>query len=127
MILETWVLAFLASGMSMNQLTLLRMLRMSRLMRISRIFRMVPELGMMVKSMAAAARSVSSTLVLEIGLMYVFAVIFTQWGQDKTGLCSNTELEEGECVFYEQFGTLPHSLLTLMQILVFDDTFDLIR
>merc|ERR1719443_1395592 len=102
-------------------------LRLLRLLRLSRILHMVPELGMMVTSLIAAARSVSSTLVLEIGLMYVFAVIFTQWGQDKTLKCSSTELEEGECVFYEQFGTLPHSLLTLMQILVFDDTFDLIR
>lgn len=126
MILETWVLALLQSGMSMNQLTLLRMLRMSRLMRISRIFRMVPELGMMVKSMAAAARSVSSALFLEIGLMYVFSCIFTQWAKSHSNPCFE-QTDNGECILDEYFGTVAHSLLSLLQILVFDDAFALIR
>jgi hypothetical protein len=126
MILETWVLALLKSGMSMNQLTLLRMLRMSRLMRISRIFRMVPELGMMVKSMAAAARSVSSALFLEIGLMYVFAAIFTQWAKSHTDPCFET-VDSGDCILDEYFGSIAKSLVSLLQILVFDDAFAIIR
>lgn len=118
MILETWILR----DSALNQLTMLRLLR---LLRISRIFRMVPELGMMVKSMAAAARSVSSTLVLEIGLMYVFAVIFTQWARDHEEPCFTTV--DDHCILSEYFGSIAKSLLSLMQVLVFDDTFALIR
>lgn len=115
MVVETWILPFLFEGE--GQLSQLSMLRLLRLLRISRVFRMVPELGMMVKSMAAAARSVSSTLVLAIGIMYVFAILLTQWA--KSG--------EAEGKFDYYFGTIPFSLMTLMQVMVYDDTFSLIR
>eukprot|EP00746_Dinoflagellata_sp_MGD_P045234 gnl/MRDRNA2_/MRDRNA2_210839_c0_seq1.p2 gnl/MRDRNA2_/MRDRNA2_210839_c0~~gnl/MRDRNA2_/MRDRNA2_210839_c0_seq1.p2 ORF type:complete len:389 (-),score=61.51 gnl/MRDRNA2_/MRDRNA2_210839_c0_seq1:375-1421(-) len=159
MIVETWVLPMLfsASG-SFSQLSTLRLLR---LLRISRIFRMVPELGMMVKSMIAAVRSVSSTFLLAVGIMYVFAIILTQWAKgiempeeevvpdgdvsealnvpnlsmvmNVSGLtkCEPIGEEEEEPSTEEQlieaWGTIPRSLLSLMQILVFDDTFSLIR
>lgn len=123
MIVETWIVAPLMTGdTGMNQLSTLRLLR---LLRISRVFRLVPELGMMVKSMGAAARSVSSTLVLAIGIMYVFAIILTQWA--KTGGRLDKCVADGEICFDYYFGTIGKSLLSLMQILVYDDTFSLIR
>lgn len=123
MIMECWILAAVKTNANLNQLALLRLLR---LLRISRIFRMVPELGMMVKSMAAAARSVSSTLVLQVGIMYVFAIIFTQWAKAHDDPCFE-KTEDGQCMATVFFGSIWKSLVTLMQILVFDDTFAVIR
>lgn len=123
MVVETWVLAAAKVEIELGSLSILRLLR---LLRISRVFRMVPELGMMVKSMAAAIRSVSSTFVLIIGIMYVFGIIFTQWSQNLPEDSSGEKIVEG-IDMHEYFGTIPFSFLTLMQILVFDDTFDLIR
>lgn len=126
MILEVWILAPLATTAHMNQFMVVRLLRLLRLLRISRIFRMVPELGMMVRNMAQAARSVSSTLILEIGIIYAFAVIFTQWTKSHPNPCF-AEFEEEMCFLDEHFGSILKSFVTLMQILVFDDTFAIIR
>jgi len=90
----------------------------------------VPELGMMVKSLAAAARSVSSTFILLAFLMYVFAVIFTQWGKDKPTLNGDTYFDEdanSEVKSTNFFGDMMATFFSLMQILVYDDTFSLIR
>jgi Ca2+-binding EF-hand superfamily protein len=97
-----------------------------RLLRISRILMMVPELGMMVKSLKEAARSVTSTLVLLIGIMHIVGVIFTQWAKEHENPCF-VEINEGTCFLHEYFGTITKSLVTLLQILVFDNTFVLIR
>ncbi|CAD7937834.1 unnamed protein product [Amoebophrya sp. A25] len=128
MVIENWILSWALEDEdgAMSSLSALRLLR---LLRISRIFRMVPELGMMVKSMAAAARSVSSTMVLAVGLMYVFAVLFTQWGKNKehfNGKC-DPDLDPDDCDGVNYFGSLGWSFMSLMQILVYDDTFALIR
>eukprot|EP00746_Dinoflagellata_sp_MGD_P147062 gnl/MRDRNA2_/MRDRNA2_79448_c0_seq3.p1 gnl/MRDRNA2_/MRDRNA2_79448_c0~~gnl/MRDRNA2_/MRDRNA2_79448_c0_seq3.p1 ORF type:complete len:616 (+),score=129.10 gnl/MRDRNA2_/MRDRNA2_79448_c0_seq3:75-1922(+) len=127
MIIEIWILEPLSttSG-SLKQFSVVRVIRLLRLLRISRIFRMVPELGMMVKNMALAARSVSSTLLLEIGVMFVFAVIFTQWAKSHPNPCL-AESDDESCALKDLFGTILKSFLTLMQILVFDDTFSIIR
>ncbi|KAK3239743.1 hypothetical protein CYMTET_50353 [Cymbomonas tetramitiformis] len=117
MVVETWILGVAGGELDLSKLSTLRLMR---LLRISRVFRMVPELGMMVKSMAAAIRSVSSTFVLIIGIMYVFGIIFTQWGKNSNKTPHDIDMEE-------YFGNIPSSFLTLMQILVFDDTFMIIR
>ncbi|CAD7960633.1 unnamed protein product [Amoebophrya sp. A120] len=127
MVIENWILSW-AMGDEEGAMSSLSALRLLRLLRISRIFRMVPELGMMVKSMAAAARSVSSTMVLAVGLMYVFAVLFTQWGKEKedfNGKCRDLPTPCEDDTNY--FGSLGWSFMSLMQILVYDDTFALIR
>jgi len=98
-------------------------MRLLRLLRISRVLRMVPELAMMVKSMLAAIRSVSMTFLLATGIMYVFSIVLTQWAQ---GHKQKSECEDFTCVD-EAFGTIAKSLLSLTQILVFDDTFPMIR
>eukprot|EP00747_Dinoflagellata_sp_TGD_P165896 gnl/TRDRNA2_/TRDRNA2_187879_c0_seq1.p1 gnl/TRDRNA2_/TRDRNA2_187879_c0~~gnl/TRDRNA2_/TRDRNA2_187879_c0_seq1.p1 ORF type:complete len:625 (+),score=106.89 gnl/TRDRNA2_/TRDRNA2_187879_c0_seq1:63-1937(+) len=121
MIVETWVLTYM---MSMEfDMSMFSVLRLLRLLRISRAFRLVPELGIMVTSMVAAIRSVSSTACLLLGIMYVFAILLTQWTKSfgSEGICV-----DGIC-FEEYFGTLAKSFLALTQILVFDDTFELIR
>lgn len=136
MFIEVTVLSWLNMGGS--DLKMFSTMRLLRLLRISRIFRMVPELGMMVKSMGAAARSVSSTMVLQIGIMYVFAIVMTQWF--RTERKNSVHFVDMECVAKEggsSLGcehpldpfwlTLGLSFLSLFQILVYDDTFALIR
>eukprot|EP00931_Biecheleriopsis_adriatica_P115140 TRINITY_DN90977_c0_g1_i1.p1 TRINITY_DN90977_c0_g1~~TRINITY_DN90977_c0_g1_i1.p1 ORF type:complete len:634 (+),score=153.24 TRINITY_DN90977_c0_g1_i1:268-1902(+) len=88
MVAETWVLApilfFLSSGGGQNPLQdasilrLARLLRLTRLLRMARLIRMFPELLIMVKAIAAAARSVGFTLLLQIICLYVFAIAMTQ-------------------------------------------------
>jgi voltage-gated sodium channel len=112
MIAEVWVMYYLMNGQ--GGLKMLSVLRLLRLLRISRLFRLIPELRMMVMSLAAAMRSVSLTLFMLVILMYVFSIIFTQWAH-------------GNDDFDLHFGSLGSSFISLMQILVFDDTFDLIR
>lgn len=94
-------------------------LRLLRLVRLTRLFRMFPELGIVVKSMAAAARSVSSMFIIIIFIMYIWSIILTQWA--KTGHLIDEDRYEN---FFDGIG---YSMLTLMQMLVFDDTFALIR
>lgn len=125
MILEVWILAPLDASSDLDQLTVVRLLRLLRLLRISRIFRMVPELGMMVKNMAKAARSVSTTLLLLVGVIYGFAVILTQWTKSHSNACAVDF--DGECALNEFFGSILKSFVTLLQILVFDDSFAIIR
>merc|ERR1712137_496871 len=113
----------------MDQLQALSTLRLLRLLRLSRIVRYLPGLGIVIKSMAAALRSVSSTLILAVGIMYLFAIVLTQWvkGYGKQGKCV-PEIPESDCddqtCFQDYFGSIPLTFLSLMQILVFDDTFD---
>merc|ERR1712226_209603 len=96
---------------------------MFRLLRIVRVLQFAPELQMMVNSMIAALRSVSTTFVLALGIMYVFAILLTMWAK--------AHIQKYECEGFlcvdKSFGTLARSFLTLMQILCFDNTFSLIR
>eukprot|EP00746_Dinoflagellata_sp_MGD_P005889 gnl/MRDRNA2_/MRDRNA2_111418_c0_seq1.p1 gnl/MRDRNA2_/MRDRNA2_111418_c0~~gnl/MRDRNA2_/MRDRNA2_111418_c0_seq1.p1 ORF type:complete len:622 (+),score=111.43 gnl/MRDRNA2_/MRDRNA2_111418_c0_seq1:130-1995(+) len=126
MILEAWILQAFSSGTNLHQFSLIRLLRLMRLLRITRIISIVPELGMMVKSLKDAARSVTSTLILEIGIMYIVGVIFTQWAKEHANPCF-PEMDEGACFLHEYFGSIAKSLVTLLQILVFDNTFIIIR
>merc|ERR1719393_1037636 len=65
-------------GGGTGNLSILRLLRLLRLTRMARLMRSVPELLTLIKGMVAATRSVSSTLVLMLILMYVFGIVFTQ-------------------------------------------------
>jgi hypothetical protein len=98
--------------------------RLLRLLRISRIIRTSPELATMVKSLAAAGRSVGSTMALLMGLIYVTAIIMTQWGQ---GQPHTTADDDDWDTKGELFGHIHLSSLTLLQMLVFDDSFSIIR
>lgn len=83
MVLETWV--FLIMGMfssfsigNMSVLRIVRLFRLTRMARLARLLRAVPELMILIKGVAAAARSVFFTLVLLLVLLYIFGIAFTQ-------------------------------------------------
>jgi len=99
-------------------------LRLLRLLRVVRVLRFVPELAMMVRSLVAAIRSVTTTFALAVGIMYIFSIVFTQWAR--------THEQKYECdppvnCVEAAFGSIAKSFLTLFQILCFDATFSLIR
>ncbi|CAJ1449843.1 unnamed protein product [Effrenium voratum] len=86
MVAETWVMniiiIFMASAGGSNFLgdasilRVARLMRLTRLLRMARLIRMVPELLIMVKAVASAARSVGFTLILLGICLYVFAIAF---------------------------------------------------
>lgn len=79
MVLETWIIPiFSEDGDGLGDASMLRLLRLLRLTRMARLMRSVPELVTLLKGMAAATRSVFSTLVLLVLFMYVFAIVFKQ-------------------------------------------------
>lgn len=99
-------------------------LRLLRLLRVVRVLRFVPELAMMVRSLVAAIRSVTTTFALAVGIMYIFSIVFTQWARthEQKYPCDPPV----NCV-EAAFGSIAKSFLTLFQILCFDATFSLIR
>eukprot|EP00929_Paragymnodinium_shiwhaense_P028267 TRINITY_DN16423_c0_g1_i1.p1 TRINITY_DN16423_c0_g1~~TRINITY_DN16423_c0_g1_i1.p1 ORF type:complete len:749 (+),score=182.07 TRINITY_DN16423_c0_g1_i1:85-2331(+) len=84
MILETWVFAIVAAvsagegGGGLRQLSMLRLLRLLRLTRITRLIRAFPELMTLIKGLFAALRSVFTTFLFQVGIMWIFGIIFTQ-------------------------------------------------
>ncbi|CAJ1446485.1 unnamed protein product [Effrenium voratum] len=86
MVAETWVMNLIiltmASAGASNFLgdaailRIARLMRLTRLLRMARLIRMVPELLIMVKAVASAARSVGFTLILLGICLYVFAIAF---------------------------------------------------
>jgi hypothetical protein len=68
-----------ASGeldLDLGFLNVMKIFRLLRLFRVVRVVRSVPELMTVIKSMAAAVRSVAAICCLLAGSVYVFAVIF---------------------------------------------------
>merc|ERR1719487_585710 len=88
-----------------------------RMSKMVRALRMIPELGLMVKSIAASIRGASAAIVLASAIMFIFAILFTQWGR---GLPPDDE------EFRELYGEMALSLLTLMQMMCFDGPFELL-
>jgi hypothetical protein len=120
---ETWALPMMY-GDDPPDLPALSAMRLMRMLRMVRVLRMVPELAMMVRSLVAAIRSVSTTFVLAVGIMYIFAIVLTQWAR--------THEQKNECIppstcIDQAFGSIAKSFLTLMQILCFDASFEVIR
>jgi len=85
MVLETWVLGLVmlalggGSGSGLGNsglLKLMRLMRLSRMARIARLLRSMPELLILIKGMVAATRSVFVTLILLMGILYVFGIMF---------------------------------------------------
>jgi len=100
--------------------SLLRLLRLARLMKL---LRSMPEIAIMVKSLAAALRSAGMTICLAILIIYVFSIILTQWAS----LHVQRSSCEGIFCMTNSFGTIPKSFLSLTQILCFDNAFALIK
>lgn len=149
MILDVWIFTYIlkVSGPGIKFLSVFRTLR---LLRLTRIVRLVPELGMMLKSMMAALRTCLSTCVLCVLIMYVFALVLTRWSKSydsdpalstqgkcivveegglPVGTLCTAELFEDDACFClaDFFGTLPMTMLSLMQFAVVDDTFEVVR
>mmetsp|Transcript_8614 Transcript_8614/g.24752 ORF Transcript_8614/g.24752 Transcript_8614/m.24752 type:complete len:708 (+) Transcript_8614:78-2201(+) len=110
MVAETWILTIMifssgaAGGGGMNNASILRMARLarlSRMARMARLLRAMPELLILIKGIAAAARSVFFTLVLLCVLLYIFAIAFTQ-------------LTVGTSVGKEHFSQVGGSMYTLL-------------
>lgn len=108
MIAETWVLpaGLLLSGSSSEQIPpipihILRLFRLLRLTRMARMLRSISELMILIKGMAAAARSVFFVMCLLVIVLYVFSIAFTQ-------LAAGTVMGS----FY--FPTVQHSMYTLL-------------
>eukprot|EP00971_Amphidinium_carterae_P199869 3966910-Amphidinium_carterae.1 len=63
--------------------------------------------------------------------MYIFAILLTQWvksyDSDRVCLVEDTAGNLTEVCIQDWFGTIPDSFLTLAQVLVFDDTFEIVR
>jgi len=110
MVLDTWVLSIVLPLMSgsgasagvgnASILRLVRLLRLTRMARCIKLLRAMPELLVLLKGMAAAARSVFYTLVLLCVLLYVFGITFTQ-------------LLRKEAVGKEHFNSVLESMHTL--------------
>merc|ERR1712107_295114 len=89
MLTETWIMTaiffFVLAGdgkgnilSSSSLLKLVRLVRLTRMARMARLLRAVPELIILIKGIASAARSVFFTLCLLISIVYVFAILFKQ-------------------------------------------------
>lgn len=77
MVVETWVLPLFGAAGPLSQLSVLRLLRLLRITRIAKLMRHFPELQIIVKGMLASIRSVGSTAILLILVLYVWAILFT--------------------------------------------------
>lgn len=70
-------------------LRVLRLMRLTRLLRMARLIRMIPELLIMVKAIASAARSVGFTLILLCICLYVFAIAFRAVVDEESSLAED--------------------------------------
>lgn len=146
MVIETWILPLTNNSANLRQFSTLRMLRM---LRLGRLFRIVPEFRMMLKSLVAAARGVAGTLIILVLLMYIYAVVFTQWSSQYRTTHSLTDdappqttpsdfttttplpdsvLDDATTSFLSiQFGSVYLSMMTMFQIAIYDTLFSTIR
>lgn len=81
-------------------LKVVKLMRVLRVTRMARLLRAVPELMILIKGMAMAARSVVVTLSLMVFLIYIFGIVMTQ-------LTVDTELGE------RWYTSVPRSMTTL--------------
>lgn len=113
-IVETWItplVLLIAGGSSAlpegsSILRLIRLARLVRLTRLTRLLRSFPELMIIVKGLAFAARSVCVFSLLWAIITYAFAILFKQ-------------LTEGSSVGATLFQSVPESLNTLLLPAVF--------
>eukprot|EP00931_Biecheleriopsis_adriatica_P095112 TRINITY_DN6873_c0_g2_i1.p1 TRINITY_DN6873_c0_g2~~TRINITY_DN6873_c0_g2_i1.p1 ORF type:complete len:597 (-),score=97.78 TRINITY_DN6873_c0_g2_i1:15-1775(-) len=107
---EMLVLSIFASSSEVSSSTaafsFLRLFRLTRMARMARLLRTIPELMMIVRAIAVALRSVAFALVLLVGLVYIFGMIFTQVMDGKNA--------EPGTVAYDHFRSLPHTMNTLL-------------
>jgi hypothetical protein len=129
MVAETWVmtLMILMIGVDEQQgigntslLKLLRVARCTRMARMARLMRAVPELVILVKGIAVAARSVCFTIVLLFIIMYVYAILVRQ-------LVPATTSSKGSEIETEFFPSVPKAMFVLLLDGVLPDQSPLVR
>jgi hypothetical protein len=113
MILETWVLPVVLSGMKALPTGPLRLLRLLRLARMGRIIRALPELVTMIKGAAAANRAVLASFIAIVGMIYIFAILFNV-------------LLKGEPRTDAQFHTIPLTMWTLLMDGMYQDNYRIV-
>ncbi|CAE7205045.1 SCN5A [Symbiodinium microadriaticum] len=124
MVFETWILTIAVAAMgsgamsSPSFLRVLRLFRLTRMARMARLLRACPELFVMLKAIGVALRSVFFALLLLLGVVYVFAIFFTQ-------LLDGKNAPEGRVD--EQFATVAVSMNTLLINGALPDQGDLIN
>jgi len=109
-VLETWVFSLIlligkdsimGSLGDSSSLRLVRLVRLVRTARMARLLRLVPELLIMIKGIAAATRSVLTTLLLLVLIIYVFAIVLRH-------LCDGIPIGD------KYFPTIPDSMASLL-------------
>jgi hypothetical protein len=110
MVVETWIVPVIVVGIGIQDvqntldLTALRAFRIVKLLRLTRMtkfLRMVPELVVIIKALIFCARSMAIFLLLWLGIIYVFAVVFRQISSDTS-------------IGNEFFRTVPRAMKTLL-------------
>lgn len=125
MVFEVWVVAIVTAfsdaegggGFSnfMANLSVLRLLRLLRLTRMARLMRAFPELMTLIKGLIAALRNVATMFLLQVGIMWVFGIIFTQsYRTRKCPDCINEAQEAAYAELHElYFNKMGVSMVTL--------------
>ncbi|CAE7233177.1 NaCP60E [Symbiodinium microadriaticum] len=107
---ETWLLSLVqivfGDISNSSSFRLIRLLRLTRMARMARLLRSVPELLIIVRAIAIALRSVFFLMVLLLGLVYVFALLFSQLFDGKN--------QPPGTLAHKSFGSLPQAMNTLL-------------
>ncbi|CAE7272183.1 Scn10a [Symbiodinium pilosum] len=125
MVFETWLLTIAVAAMgsgamsSPGFLRVLRLFRLTRMARMARLLRACPELFVMLKAIGVALRSVMFALLLLLGVVYVFAIFFTQ-------LLDGKNMDPGT-IQRDQFGSVAESMNTLLLSGALPDQADLVN
>eukprot|EP00927_Polykrikos_kofoidii_P007265 TRINITY_DN12972_c0_g1_i1.p1 TRINITY_DN12972_c0_g1~~TRINITY_DN12972_c0_g1_i1.p1 ORF type:complete len:671 (-),score=141.79 TRINITY_DN12972_c0_g1_i1:266-2278(-) len=118
MVFETWIMFFMvmAQGSSSSEggdtgvVKLLRLLRLSRMARMARLLRSSPELLVLIKGIAAAVRSVVSSVALLTIVLYIFGILFKSLASEEVLLRT------------EYFSTIPRAIHALVVYGVLGDS-----
>jgi len=124
MIFETWIMWPLMyitnseerdSGMgNASVLKLVRMIKLTRMLRMARLLRTIPEVMILIKGLAVAARSVLCTICLLAIIIYFFAIFFTE-------LTSGTDLGDS------RFQTVMQGMKTLLLYATLPDLAEIVE
>lgn len=122
MIIETWLFAIIAAvaGTDLElSLSIFRVLRLSRMARIARLVKSFPELAITIKAIHLGLQSIFWTLVILLGVVYVFAIMFTQLLDGRN--------QPADDLANKSFGSLGQSISTLLLLGALPDQVDVME
>lgn len=122
MIIETWLFAIIAAvaGTDLElSLSIFRVLRLSRMARIARLVKSFPELAITIKAINLGLQSIFWTLVILLGVVYVFAIMFTQLLDGRN--------QPADDLANKSFGSLGQSISTLLLLGALPDQVDVME